>query len=1088
MNQEHYFEETLKMPHLLETGVDSVSIIGMREHIFTGNASSLAKFKTWQELVFVTLSQRVLADPLMCRMHYGHPDVFDKLRAISCGGVSKASRGINLSEDVFAGFNVTLRGGKVTHKEFLQCGKGRDVALSQISTFEGKVANGNGETSLSRDVHRLGQFLDFFRLHSLYYSHTGFYFATWLTVVTAFVYIYSKLYIALVGVEAQIIDKISSTSIFLNNTESGFESQIIDDLSAVINTQYIIQAGLFLTLPLLAVYLVEKGLLRGMLQILEMIITCGPAFFVFQVGTTSHYFSRNLLFGGGKYQATGRGFKISRESFVLLYKSYSGSHYKPAIELIGLCCIYLSFGTFNLCDDVETDFGRLFCTQAHGFGAKTFAIWFIAVIWIVSPCLFNTDGFEWQKTKADVKSWGKWMFMKSDEEDEDATNSGGWLRWWKSTLEPYQSATLITRLLIFAQECRHFLIMWYVVTSSHDNGALLFVFAAVVAFWIFLQCLSIFAKSLMKHALEAIFFSLVTSATIYFVIVHEVWGWSTRESLSIFFGFFSGLYGLHRILLVSITSSTGCFNVTQSLSFFFDFVFGSIVLLPMLAFSAVPFISVIQTRMMYNEGFSKVMSVSSQYAFSLCAGFGVFSGVVCGWGTFVLTTLDFSAEFIDFLRAYEISLGSGTSSYIVYGSATIGVFSALLMIPIIGHRLSIVVGGCCNLLGLLLLSSIQRRVASLIYPSLGFLGASIGIILPTILLYCHEISTKDFRHLSVALVGLGYIIGMLLGSYLTSGSTDVGRIWQLFWCGMIMMFVTPLVNWLPCSPRWIYSKYGEDACQESLILLRRQQDVGEELNEIKLVAPVSNLWRKLSLILGLQLCYSMGTNVLNVYIILLSTSIQSDNRMLAHAILLQLLGAILGLFLISRIPHRTMLLCTLLPIGGFVIFLGMNDPLDIWNSGSIPLDNVLVFVIYFLQGVSLTTTVWLSAMNLFEKGRTRSTCLSFVSFFACPAAAVYLREYRPDLYYAILIGYGCLAWTISIFLAVGFMSRKSGGLSTRSEALSSAMDPFERLTILRNRHFSRSRNWSSRSSNYALFESPGASRNNLRLSEALSAS
>ena len=31
-----------------------------------------------QEGCFVTLTQRVLADPLAVRLHYGHPDVFDK--------------------------------------------------------------------------------------------------------------------------------------------------------------------------------------------------------------------------------------------------------------------------------------------------------------------------------------------------------------------------------------------------------------------------------------------------------------------------------------------------------------------------------------------------------------------------------------------------------------------------------------------------------------------------------------------------------------------------------------------------------------------------------------------------------------------------------------------------------------------------------------------------------------------------------------------------------------------------------------------------------------------------------------------------
>lgn len=40
---------------------------------------------------------------LRVRFHYGHPDVFDRLFHLTRGGVSKASKIINLSEDIFAG-------------------------------------------------------------------------------------------------------------------------------------------------------------------------------------------------------------------------------------------------------------------------------------------------------------------------------------------------------------------------------------------------------------------------------------------------------------------------------------------------------------------------------------------------------------------------------------------------------------------------------------------------------------------------------------------------------------------------------------------------------------------------------------------------------------------------------------------------------------------------------------------------------------------------------------------------------------------------------------------------------------------------
>lgn len=76
-----------------------------------------------------------------------------------------------------AGFNSTLRRGCISYHEYLQVGKGRDVGLNQISKFEAKVANGNSEQTISRDVFRLGRQFDFFRMLSYYFTTTGFYFS-----------------------------------------------------------------------------------------------------------------------------------------------------------------------------------------------------------------------------------------------------------------------------------------------------------------------------------------------------------------------------------------------------------------------------------------------------------------------------------------------------------------------------------------------------------------------------------------------------------------------------------------------------------------------------------------------------------------------------------------------------------------------------------------------------------------------------------------------------------------------------------------------------------------------------------------------
>lgn len=66
----------------------------------------------------------------------------------------------------------------MTHHEYIQVGKGRDVGLNQISLFEAKIANGNGEQTLSRDLYRLGHRFDFFRMMSSYFTTIGFYVST----------------------------------------------------------------------------------------------------------------------------------------------------------------------------------------------------------------------------------------------------------------------------------------------------------------------------------------------------------------------------------------------------------------------------------------------------------------------------------------------------------------------------------------------------------------------------------------------------------------------------------------------------------------------------------------------------------------------------------------------------------------------------------------------------------------------------------------------------------------------------------------------------------------------------------------------
>lgn len=67
--------------------------------------------------------------------------------------------------------------------------------MNQIALFEGKVAGGNGEQVLSRDVYRLGQLFDFFRMLSFYFTTVGYYVCTMVISQISFFPLYVCLFL-----------------------------------------------------------------------------------------------------------------------------------------------------------------------------------------------------------------------------------------------------------------------------------------------------------------------------------------------------------------------------------------------------------------------------------------------------------------------------------------------------------------------------------------------------------------------------------------------------------------------------------------------------------------------------------------------------------------------------------------------------------------------------------------------------------------------------------------------------------------------------------------------------------------------------
>ncbi|KAJ4980192.1 hypothetical protein NE237_010972 [Protea cynaroides] len=590
MNQDNYFEEALKMRNLLEEfnrdhGLHPPTILGVREHVFTGSVSSLASFMSNQETSFVTLGQRVLATPLKVRMHYGHPDVFDRIFHITRGGISKASRIINISEDIFAGFNTTLRQGNVTHHEYIQVGKGRDVGLNQIALFEGKVASGNGEQVLSRDIYRLGQLFDFFRMLSFYFTTVGFYFCTMLTVLTVYFYLYGKAYLALSGVGADILDKAKITQ----NTA----------LSAALNTQFLLQIGVFTAVPMILGAILEQGFLRAIVSFITMQLQLCSVFFTFSLGTRTHYFGRTILHGGARYLATGRGFVVRHIKFSENYRLYSRSHFVKGFEVVLLVVIYLAYG-YN---------------KGLAYILVTISSWFMALSWLFAPYLFNPSGFEWQKTVEDFKDWTNWLFYRGG---IGVKGQESWEAWWDEELSHIR--TLEGRIMETILSLRFFIFQYgivYKLSVSGSNTSLMvyglsWVVLAVVIIlfkvFTFSQKISVNFQLLLRF-IQSLSMMLALAGLVAAIIFTEL---SIADIFACILAFVPTGWGILSIAVAwrPLMKKLGLWKSIRSIARLYDAGMGMLIFIPIALFSWLPFTSTFQTRLMFNQAFSRGLEIS----------------------------------------------------------------------------------------------------------------------------------------------------------------------------------------------------------------------------------------------------------------------------------------------------------------------------------------------------------------------------------------------------------------------------------------------------------------------------------------------
>ncbi|CAI8510676.1 hypothetical protein BOH78_3781 [Pichia kudriavzevii] len=407
-NQDNYLEECLKIRSVLaefeELNVEHVNpyaptlskepvkvthpvaIVGAREYIFSENAGVLGDIAAGKEQTFGTLFARTLAQ-IGGKLHYGHPDFLNSIYMLTRGGVSKAQKGLHLNEDIYAGMTAMLRGGRIKHCEYYQCGKGRDLGFGSILNFTTKIGAGMGEQMLSREYYYLGTQLPLDRFFSFYYAHLGFHINNLFISTSLQMFMLTLVNINSLAHESIvcIYDKNKPITDVLYPLGCYNLAPAIDWIRRYTLSIFIVFFISFV--PLVVQELIERGIWKMCYRFIRHISSLSPLFEVFVAQVYSTALINDVSIGGARYIATGRGFATSRIPFSVLYSRFA----EGTIYVGARCSIILLFGTI-----------------AHWQPALLW-FWTIIVALMFSPFVFNPHQFAREDYFIDYRDYIRWL-------------------------------------------------------------------------------------------------------------------------------------------------------------------------------------------------------------------------------------------------------------------------------------------------------------------------------------------------------------------------------------------------------------------------------------------------------------------------------------------------------------------------------------------------------------------------------------------------------------------------------------------------------------------------------------------------------
>lgn len=245
----------------------------------------------------------------------------------------------------------------------------------------------------------------------------------------------------------------------------------------------------------------------------------------------------------------------------------------------------------------------------------TVSSWFMALSWLFAPYLFNPSGFEWQKTVEDFRDWTNWLFYRGG---IGVKGQESWEAWWDEELAHIR--TMSGRIMETLLSLRFFIFQYGVVYKLHIQGT--DTSLSVYGFsWIVLAVLIILFKvftfsqkvsvnfQLLLRFVQGVSFMLALAGIVIAVALTEL---SVSDIFASILAFIPTIWGILSIASAwkPVMKRMGLWKSIRSIARLYDAGMGMLIFIPIAFFSWFPFVSTFQTRLMFNQAFSRGLEIS----------------------------------------------------------------------------------------------------------------------------------------------------------------------------------------------------------------------------------------------------------------------------------------------------------------------------------------------------------------------------------------------------------------------------------------------------------------------------------------------